>query len=77
MVERRDEEDWGRKTWRWRREVWIRERMSVGEISLAVLNDTHDLIYEVMTSRRRRIENVLDSARRITAEVWPFKVMSR
>lgn len=51
--------------------------MSAGEISSAVLDDMHDLIYEVMTSRRRRIENVLDSAIRTTAEDWPFRVMLR
>lgn len=31
IVARREEDDWGRKMWRWRREVWTMYEMSAGE----------------------------------------------
>lgn len=69
-VVRREEEDCGRKMWRWDRDVWIMFVMVVVERANGFsLMEVRMLL--VMTSRRRSKEKLLPRSNRMTAELLP------
>lgn len=69
-VERKEEEDWGRKMWRWVREVRIkvsRDSFSRGSAFWGLC----ERMYPVMISRSRRREKELLRSKRMTAVFLP------